>query len=315
MAEHVAQLTENDVLLKVISRTLSDQTAIRSLANRDTGRVDVKEGPLIDFKQACDLNSVFSVQEIARDILGFSNSNGGLLLFGVSDDREILGHNVIEPRAFREAMGRFAGTRLSFRVGSCDVAAKGKTYILPFVVIERASTAAPNLLQRDIEVLPQKAKKVKYRVGSLFYREDDQTKVESPGDGLFERCLLLGFTYATPRPRSGLWLADDRPGFRIYDHINDRFVGREDEVTDLLAKVESPRVRGVSLAGMGGIGKTELAIELVLKLWKSAQFKSIYSGTAKNKMMTPLGTQNIDPMFEDYATLQTFRVGWDSNIR
>jgi hypothetical protein len=306
----VAQLTENDVLLKVISRTLSDQTAIRSLANRDTGRIDLKEGPLIDFKQGCDLNSVFSVQEIARDILGFSNSNGGLLLFGVSDDREILGHNVIEPRVFREAVGRFAGTRLSFRVGSCDVAARGKTYILPFVVIERASTAAPNLLQRDMEVLPQKAKKVKYRVGSLFYREDDQTKVEPPGDGLFERCLLLGFTYATPRPRSGLWLADDRPGFRIYDHINDRFVGREDEVTDLLAKVESPRVRGVSLAGMGGIGKTELAIELVLKLWKSAQFKSIYSGTAKNKMMTPLGTQNIDPMFEDYTTFIADLSGW-----
>lgn len=283
---------------------------IRSLANRDTGRIEANEGPLIDFKQSCDLHSMLSVQEIARDILGFSNSNGGILLFGVRDDREILGHNNIDPRSFREAVGRFTGTRLSFRLGTCDVAARGKTYILPFVVIERASTAAPNLLQRDMEVFPQKAKKVKYRVGSLFYREDDQTKVEPPGDELFERCLLLGFTYASPRPRSGLWLANDRPGFRIYDHINDRFVGREDEVTDLLTKVESPRVRGVSLAGMGGIGKTELAIELVLKLWRSAHFKNIYSGTAKNKMMTPLGTQNIDPMFEDYATFMADLAGW-----
>lgn len=64
----MAQLTDNDVLLKVISRNLSDQTAIRSLVNRDTGRVGVEEGLLIDFKQGCDLNSSHSVQEIARDI-------------------------------------------------------------------------------------------------------------------------------------------------------------------------------------------------------------------------------------------------------
>lgn len=306
----MAQLTNNDVLLKVISRDLSDQVAIRGLVNRDTGRVEVEEGPLIDFKQRCDMSSPQSVQEIARDILGFSNSSGGLLLFGVKDDREILGHNPLEPRGFREAVGRYIGTRLSYRVGSCDVAARGKSYLLAFVIVERASTAAPNLLQRDMEVFPQKAKKVKYRVGSLFYREDKQTKVEPPGDDLFERCLLLGFTYATPRPRSGLWLANDLPGFRIFDHINDRFLGREDEVNELLTKLESPRVRGLSLAGMGGIGKTELAIELVLKLWRHSQFKSIYSGTAKNTMMTPLGTQNIDPMFQDYATFIADLAGW-----
>lgn len=61
---------------------------------------------------------------------------------------------------------------------------------------------------------------------------------------------------------------------------------------------------------MGGIGKTELAIELVLKLWRQSQFSSIYSGTAKNSMMTPLGTQNIDPMFQDYATFMADLAGW-----
>jgi hypothetical protein len=306
----MAQQSTEDVLQKMVLGSLSDQTSIRSFVNRETGRMDVKEGLRIDFKQKCDLSKAASIQETARDILGFSNAKGGLLLFGVTDDGEVVGHTSLDSRLLRQAVGKFTGTRLSYRIGLCDVAARGRSYILPFIVVERASTAAPNLLQRDMEVFPQQARRVKYRVGSLFYREDDQTKVEAPGDELFERCLLLDFTYATPRPRSGLWLADDRPGFRIYDHINDRFVGREDEVSELLAKIESPRVRGLSLAGMGGIGKTELAIELVLKLWRQSRFKSIYSGTAKNKMMTPLGTQRTDPMFQDYATFIADLSGW-----
>jgi hypothetical protein len=270
----------------------------------------VKEGLLIDFKEKCDIRNASSIQETARDVLGFSNSKGGVLLFGVTDEGDIVGHQALDSRSFREAIGRFTGTRLIYRVGVCDVAAKGRSFILPFVVVERASTAAPNLLQRDIEIFPQQARKVKYRVGSLFYREDDQTKVEAPGDELFERCLLLGFTYATPRPRSGLWFADDRPGFRVYDHINDRFIGRDDEVAELLSRIESPRVRGLSLAGMGGIGKTELAIELVLRLWRQGRYKSIYSGSAKDKMMTPLGPQRADPMFQNYATLMGDLAGW-----
>jgi hypothetical protein len=36
------------------------------------------------------------------------------------------------------------------------------------VVVDRTNTAAPHLLKKDIEVAPQQAKKVKYRVGSLF---------------------------------------------------------------------------------------------------------------------------------------------------
>jgi hypothetical protein len=93
-------------------------------------------------------------------------------------------------------------------------------------------------------------------------------------------------------------------------NVKEGFVGREEEVSELIAKVESPRVRGLSLAGMGGIGKTELAIELVLKLWRTSRFTSIYSGSAKDKMMTPLGTQRTDPMFHNYSTLIADLAGW-----
>jgi len=61
---------------------------------------------------------------------------------------------------------------------------------------------------------------------------------------------------------------------------------------------------------MGGIGKTELAIEIVLRLRRQGRFKSIYSGTAKDKMMTPLGTQHVDPMFQDYSTFIADLAGW-----
>lgn len=306
----MAQLSHNEVLEKMMSGNLAVPMAVRALVDRGPGRMLAKEGLLIDFKRELNLGSPASVQEVARDVLGFSNSEGGLLLFGVQDDGAILGHDLIDSRAFREAIGKFTGTRLSCSVGSCDVSARGRALILPFVLVQRTAAARPNLLHKDIEISPQVAQKVKYRTGSLFYRERDQTKVEPPGDGLYERALLLNFTYATPRARSGLLLADDRPGLRIYDHINDRFFGREEEVSELLAKLESVRIGGVSIAGMGGIGKTELAIELVLRLHKQRRFKRIYSASAKSTMMTPRGAQAADPMFEDHPSFVSDLARW-----
>jgi hypothetical protein len=299
----MAQLSSEEILAKALSGELEVARAIRGLVDRDNGRMKIKEGQLIDFKERVSTDSTLSIQELAKDVLGFSNTTGGLLLLGVADEGKIQGHDPLDSRPLRQLVGSFAGTRVSYAVGVCDVGAQGATFILPFLVVQRTTAAGPNLLRRDIEMSPQQAQKVKFRAGSLFYREGDQTKVEPPGDGVFERATLLNFTYATPRGRSSLLLAEERPGLRVYDHINDRFFGREDEVAELLGKLASPRGRGVSIAGFGGVGKTELAIEVVRKLYVQRRFKRIYSGSAKTLMMTPGGVQHTDPMFEDYPCL------------
>lgn len=59
---------------------------------------------------------------------------------------------------------------------------------------------------------------------------------------------------------------------------------------------------GVSIAGFGGVGKTELAIRLVSELYRRGKFKTIYSGSAKQTLLGPSGVQQTDPVFIDLRT-------------
>jgi hypothetical protein len=96
-----------------------------------------------------------------------------------------------------------------------------------------------------------------------------------------------------------------------YTHkYNDRFFGCEAETGDLISKFDDPRRRGVSIAGFGGMGKTELAIRLVSELHRRGKFLSIYSGSAKQTQLGPSGTQQTDPFFIDLLTFLNDLAGW-----
>ena len=121
----------------------------------------------------------------------------------------------------------------------------------------------PNLLRKDIDVRPGLVRKLKYLKGTLFYRLEDETFSESPYEDVEARAHELRFSGAAPRTRTSFLLQEDKPGLRLYAPINDRFFGREGELAELISKFDDPRGRGVSIAGFGGVGKTELAIRLV----------------------------------------------------
>ena len=139
--------------------------AIRGLVDRETGLIKIREGQLIDFKERIDMNSACSIQELAKDLLGFSNTAGGLLLVGVTDEGKIAGHNALDSRQLRHLVGPYVGTRVSFAVGVCDVGAQGATFIVPFLLVQRAATAGPNLLRKDIEMCPHEPKRSSFAPG------------------------------------------------------------------------------------------------------------------------------------------------------
>jgi hypothetical protein len=105
-------------------------------------------------------------------------------------------------------------------------------------------------------------------------------------------------------------LQEDKPGLRLYAPINDRFFGRDAEIAELISKFDDPRGRGVSVAGFGGVGKTELAIRLVSELYRRGRFRTIYSGSAKQTLLGPGGTQQTDPVFIDLPTFLSDLAGW-----
>jgi hypothetical protein len=153
-------------------------------------------------------------------------------------------------------------------------------------------------------------RKTKYTGGTLFYREGSEIKAESPYGDIEGRARELGFTGAAPRTRTSFLLQEDKPGLRLYAQINDRFFGRQAELTELLMKFDDPRGRGISIAGFGGVGKTELAIKLVSELLRLGKFRVIYSGSAKQTLLGPGGAQQTDPVFIDLPSFLADLAAW-----
>lgn len=306
----MAQLEPDQLLLRAIRADGDPGDCLLALMQRQEGRVAVDEGPNIDFKMQFSLDSEAAIAEISRDVLAFSNTEGGIILFGVSDTGEIVGHSLLDPRKLRERLGPYTGTRLDFEISTIRPVVKGHPLTVPSLLVRRSTTAYPNLLRKDIAFSGKLSRKVKYLAGSLFYREGAQTKVEPTGGDINAKSVELRFTGTSPRTRSSFALEEDRPGVRLYAHINDRFFGRNSEVAHLCSIFEDQRGRGISIAGQGGIGKTELAIEIVSRLYKSGRFKSIYSASAKTVLLGPAGAQPTDPVFHDFPSFLRDLLAW-----
>lgn len=306
----MAQLSDDEILHRIVHGDVEPAEGIGALIDRQSGCFIPKEGHLIDYKLLVDFDDMASLAELARDILGFSNSEGGVLVLGVDDHlQSVESHVAVNFRTARESLGFFLGTRVNFDMDECTPTVLGSARRLITVVVRRSATVYPNLLRKDIQ-LRGLIRKVKYVRGTLFYREGAETKAESPYGDIEARARELGFTGAAPRTRTSFLLREDKPGLRLYAPINDRFFGRQAELTELLAKFDDPRGRGISIAGFGGVGKTELAIQVVSELLRRGKFKTIYSGSAKQTLLGPGGQQQTDPVFIDLASFLADFAAW-----
>lgn len=307
----MAQLTDEEILQRIVHGDVDAGDGVAALINRQTGCFTSPEGQLIDYKQSVDFDDWDSVAELSRDILGFSNSTGGVLILGVVDGvRTIESHAPVDFRKGRERLGYFFGTRVDFDMDEFKLTVLGSTQSLIVVTVRKSTTVYPNLLRKDIQLRTGFMRKTKYVSGTLFFREDSEIKAESPYGDIEGRARELGFTGAAPRTRTSFLLQEDKPGLRLYAQINDRFYGRQAELIELLMRFDDPRGRGISIAGFGGVGKTELAIKVVSELFRRGKFRIIYSGSAKQTLLGPGGAQQTDPVFIDLHSFLTDLAAW-----
>jgi len=200
-----------------------------------------------------------------------------------------VGHDPIDGRKLRDAMGPFIGTRVTFDLDEIPVSAQGSIRRLVVFHVRRSLNAYPNLLRKDIDFRPGLVRKLKYLKGTLFYRLGNETFSESPYENVEARAHELRFSGAAPRTRTSFLLQEDKPGLRLYAPINDRFFGRDAELAELISKFDDPRGRGVSIAGFGGVGKTELAIRLVSELHRRGSSRQFTRLLAKQTLLGPGG--------------------------
>jgi Putative DNA-binding domain len=306
----VAQLDDSEIVRRIVSGSVSTVAALQDLFDRSTGRFSAEEGLQLDYKERMNVESAAAVAELSKDILGFSNTDGGVLILGVDDGKSLVGHDNVDFRRLSNALGLFIGTRVDFEMEEVPFSVAGRPLKVFVLIVRRSLTSYPNLLRKDIELRPNLVRKIKYVQGTLFYRSGSRMVAEPPSGDLESRARDLGFSGSAPRTATSFLLSEDRPGLRLYAPINDRFFGRRTEIAELEAKFDDARGRGVSIAGFGGVGKTELAIRLVSDLYRRGKFQNIYSGSAKQSLLGPTGAQQTDPVFIDLRTFLDDLSGW-----
>lgn len=303
-------LSEQQQFRRVLEGDIPAKEGLTSLFDRQNGFIGLPEGETLDYKVSLDPDSTASIGEFARDIMGFSNAHGGIVIIGVNNSHFAVGISKFDARTIRDALGPYLGTRVVYDLDTFELRIDGRRVMLAYALVPKTATNYPHLLRKDIVPPTSFIRKPKYVKGTLFFRSDDSVLSESPFGDVDGWARELGFSGAGPRTSSSFLISEDKPLLRLYSQINDRFFGRTKEIQKLIAEFDSAQGRGISIGGFGGLGKTELAINLVSLLYKRGKFKLIYSASAKQTVLGSTGIQIADPIFIDLKSFLLDFCGW-----
>ncbi len=249
---------------------------INHLLTRDKMRAKNKnETEYWDYKETIDVSSPEDVAKLAKRVLGFHNNKGGAIIYGISDDfivRGISANQLLDSKQVNDKLRPYVGPRVTVFQDSIDLKG-GKT--LWFVFVPKR-IGLPVAIQRDG---PQDAKgKTEVKKNSFYLRVNDEFKTcLDPVD----LCALFADVDASLQ--SAYAFDVDEPYFRLLAHHCDRFVGRQ-SVLDDVREALSLRHPIVSFDGLGGVGKSAIAIELTRQLYESREYQFIISMSAKSRV-------------------------------
>lgn len=223
-----------------------DADPLYAILCEPNGLFRLDEGPIWDFKATWP----FSLSDdyfagLARAICAFSNSRGGILVFGVHDKHRTAGHNkvTINFDRFSQALKQLVGANIPIFVRSYTNVRCGD--ITALFISPRPLGTRPYKFLRPIG---------KYPASTIWIRSGHEVVEASPVNFpmLFCRSIKTQYDSLPPAldgslPRSPATLK--------------RFIGRikvMDELFDWLQNSDEPRVY---LYGKGGSGKSTIAFE------------------------------------------------------
>lgn len=84
------------------------------------------------------------------------------------------------------------------------------------------------------------------------------------------------------------------------------FVGRDDDIREILKYLNREKFPVVTITGAGGVGKTSLALKVIQELTQkpqSSNFDAIIWMSAKENKLSPIGIEDIEPSLRSYEEL------------
>lgn len=236
------------------------------------------ENEFIDFKQCLpSLEDSLGWAEIAKDVLGFYNNKGGILVFGIKDDFQTCGivtEKKLDSKIFNDKIRKYLGDKIWVEYQQFLTV----KYTISILIIP--CKPANIELFRLNSPEKQKGKCIFYKGGTSI-RQNDSTKVISPSQVLF---LEEGQNV----PSLDKYEVNV-PGYRILAKDYYNFIFRQDSCNQIMKGLQHTRCSIVTLIGIGGIGKTALATWAVLECYKRNLFEFIVSVSAKDRELTSKG--------------------------
>jgi Putative DNA-binding domain/NB-ARC domain len=251
-------------------------TLASALLSQDKTQVSRKdETDYWDFKERQDLQDPFAIADFAKDVLGFFNGKGGALIVGVDKTYRVVGvspQTTVDSNRLNQKLRSYVSPNVSVFQDVIEIA-NGKVLWLIFVP-KRAG--APVACQKDGPKDNRGRSAIHKNAYYVRVRDEVKACVE-PFE--FERL----FTGASATHQQAYLYEVDEPYYRLLVPHCDVFVGRR-VLLDEVKKLLNSRHPIVSLDGVGGVGKSALAIELVKELYSSQKYMFIVSLSAKSKV-------------------------------
>lgn len=252
------------------------------------------EMELFDYKRDCPrpgIERATEWAEVAKDALAFHNQQGGVLVFGITNDFGFCGASTrLDSKLANDALRKYLGDRIWVDFHR-EFIQEDQRYLGIMVIPPRG----PALARFQGDAPEINGRKV-FRAGDTAVREGDCSTVLRGVDAdAYARRLAI--------PALGKTYEVDEPFFRILAPDYSSFIERQELCCIVERALRDPRTAVTSLLGIGGVGKTALATWACLRAYEAKAFELIVSTTAKDRELTRAGIQALQPGFTSFETL------------
>jgi len=220
---------------------------------------------------------------IATHVLGFHNSEGGVLIFGINDKDFLFtgARNGFDSSRFNNAIRKYIGD-LFYVTFSRELIQKDQSYLGIAVIPSRGS----KIVSFASDSPRDENNKLLFTQGDIAIREGDSTKI-------YKGANAKAYLNSLNLPSVGRGYFVDDENYRILTPEYRHFVYRSKLCDAIMEGLHYPRTAVTSLVGIGGVGKTTLATWAAIELYKAKEFAFIVSVTAKDRELT---AKSIDPL-------------------
>lgn len=258
------------------SRCVPENFVLQLCDNNFSKARNKNETELWDYKMDINLSDPVDIAKLAKRVLGFHNKSGGALIFGITDDYIIKGFptsKIVDSVRLNNLLFKYLGKKVKIFQDEIHIPKKNISLWVIFIPKREGSPVAVQKNGPEVQGNPIILK------NQYYVRENDEIKLCIDAYD-FDR-LFSGVSFKNHR---AYIYEVDEPFFRLLapDHRN--LYGRDELKHTIIEHLRKGRSYIIELDGVGGVGKSALAIEIVRQLYKTGDYQFIVSLSAKNKV-------------------------------